>query len=51
MRCRGAGRGGSTDAPEEEWPALGLRAFAPGETMTLTMRIEMVAVAGSEPRP
>ncbi|MEA3004678.1 MAG: aldose 1-epimerase [Sphingomonadales bacterium] len=39
------------NAPEEEWPALGLRVLARGETMALTMRIETVAVAGSERRP
>jgi aldose 1-epimerase len=29
------------NAPEEQWPDLGLRVLEPGETMTLTMRIEV----------
>lgn len=30
------------NAPEAEWPELGLRVLAPGEEMTLDMRIEVV---------
>jgi aldose 1-epimerase len=30
--------------PEETWPELGLRVLDPGETMTLTMRIDVVPV-------
>jgi aldose 1-epimerase len=31
--------------PEECWPALGLRALAPGETMSLTMRIDVIPLS------
>lgn len=30
---------------EEDWPALGLRVLAPGETMSLTMRIAVIPTA------
>lgn len=30
--------------PEEDWPELGIRVLAPGETMALTMRIEMIPI-------
>ena len=30
--------------PEESWPELGLRVLEPGETMSLTMRIEMIEI-------
>jgi aldose 1-epimerase len=30
------------NAPEAEWPELGLRVLAPGETMATTMRIEVI---------
>ncbi|HEU0098091.1 MAG TPA: aldose 1-epimerase [Allosphingosinicella sp.] len=30
------------NAPEEEWAELGLRVLEPGETMSLTMRVEML---------
>jgi aldose 1-epimerase len=29
--------------PEEDWPGLGLRVLAPGETMSLAMRVHVVA--------
>jgi aldose 1-epimerase len=29
------------NAPEEEWPELGLRVLAPGEAMSLTMRLDV----------
>jgi aldose 1-epimerase len=29
------------NAPEAEWPALGMRVIEPGETMSLTMRVEV----------
>jgi len=32
------------NAPEEEWDSLGLRVLAPGETMRLTMRLEVEPV-------
>jgi aldose 1-epimerase len=31
--------------PEEDWPTLGLQVLAPGETMSLTMRIAVIPVA------
>jgi aldose 1-epimerase len=31
------------NAPEEEWTALGMRVLAPGETMSLTMRVEVLS--------
>jgi aldose 1-epimerase len=31
------------NAPEEQWPALGLRVLEPGEAMRLTMRLEVIA--------
>ena len=34
------------NAPEEEWPNLGMRVLAPGEEMTLEMRLD-VTPAGS----
>ena len=30
------------NAPEEEWAELGLRVLEPGETMSLTMRVEVI---------
>jgi aldose 1-epimerase len=30
------------NAPEEDWPELGLRVLEPGETMTLTMRVDVI---------
>jgi aldose 1-epimerase len=30
------------NAPEAEWPELGMRVLAPGETMTLTMRVDIL---------
>ena len=30
------------NAPEEQWPELGLRVLEPGETMTLTMRVDVI---------
>jgi aldose 1-epimerase len=30
------------NAPEEEWPELGLRVLEPGETMSLTMRVDVL---------
>ena len=30
------------NAPEAEWPALGMRVLAPGETMGLTMRLDIL---------
>lgn len=33
------------NAPEEDWPELGLRVLAPGETMSLTMRIDVIPAA------
>ena len=30
------------NAPEEEWPELGMRALAPGEEMSLTMRLDIL---------
>ena len=30
--------------PEESWPALGLRVLEPGETMSLTMRLDVIPV-------
>jgi aldose 1-epimerase len=30
------------NAPEEQWPGLGLRVLEPGETMTLTMRVDVL---------
>lgn len=32
------------NAPEESWPELGLRVLEPGESMSLTMRLEVIAV-------
>jgi aldose 1-epimerase len=32
------------NAPEESWPELGMRVLEPGETMRLTMRIDVVPV-------
>jgi aldose 1-epimerase len=32
------------NAPENEWGALGLRVLAPGETMSLTMRVDVTPV-------
>jgi aldose 1-epimerase len=32
------------NAPEEEWAELGLRVLEPGETMSLTMRLEVIPV-------
>jgi aldose 1-epimerase len=31
------------NAPEDEWPELGLRVLAPDEEMSLTMRLEVAA--------
>lgn len=31
------------NAPEEEWPELGMRVLEPGETMSLDMRLELIA--------
>ena len=31
------------NAPEEQWPELGMRVLEPGEAMTLDMRLEVVA--------
>jgi aldose 1-epimerase len=33
------------NAPEQEWPALGLRVLAPGETMSFAMRIGVIRAA------
>jgi aldose 1-epimerase len=33
------------NAPEECWPELGLRVLAPGETMSLSMRIDVIPLA------
>jgi aldose 1-epimerase len=30
------------NAPEEDWPALGLRVLAPGESMKMTMRLDVI---------
>jgi aldose 1-epimerase len=30
--------------PEDEWPELGLRVLEPGETMSLTMRVDVFPV-------
>ena len=30
------------NAPEEQWPALGMRVLAPGEEMKLVMRIDVI---------
>ena len=30
------------NAPEEDWPGLGMRVLEPGETMTLTMRVDVI---------
>lgn len=30
------------NAPEDEWPELGLRVLEPGETMSLTMRVDVI---------
>jgi aldose 1-epimerase len=30
------------NAPEEQWPELGLRVLEPGEAMTLTMRVDVI---------
>jgi aldose 1-epimerase len=30
------------NAPEEDWPKLGMRVLEPGETMSLTMRVEVL---------
>jgi aldose 1-epimerase len=38
------------NAPEEEWPQLGMRILAPGEKMRLSMRIEIIPADGSETR-
>jgi aldose 1-epimerase len=32
------------NAPEEEWAELGLRVLEPGETMSLTMRLDVLPV-------
>ena len=31
------------NAPEEEWAELGMRVLEPGETMSLTMRVDVLA--------
>ncbi len=31
------------NAPEDEWPELGMRVLEPGESMSLDMRIEVIA--------
>src|SRR3954469_1760634 len=36
----------AVNEPEERWPELGLRVLAPGETMSLTMRVDVIAVEG-----
>ena len=30
------------NAPEADWPSLGLRILAPGETMELSMRVRLI---------
>ena len=30
------------NAPEEEWPELGMRVLDPGEAMSLTMRLDVI---------
>lgn len=35
------------NAPEEEWPELGMRVLGPGETMRLDMRLDVRAAQGS----
>ncbi len=30
------------NAPEEQWPELGMRVLAPGEAMALDMRLEVI---------
>jgi aldose 1-epimerase len=38
------------NAPEGEWPQLGIRILAPGEKMRLSMRIEIIPADGPETR-
>ena len=30
------------NAPEQQWPELGMRVLKPGEAMSLTMRLEVI---------
>ena len=34
------------NAPEEQWPALGMRVLEPGGEMSLTMRLDVICTAG-----